>query len=299
MQLSVNWFQWAAPILSGIVAMWLILVFWPEEDPTAGEGPIGSNQGRQKRPGIFLKVFGGVIDVMAGFFAALPMPAYREKLRIKLVAAGSPGGLDADQYNAARVIAVVLAGVAGSFIDNETGLTPIITFSLCGLGIFYPDIWLSDLIQKRRRRIFRDLPDFLDILRLAVDAGLDLSSALKVAVEKGRRGPLMDEMEKVERDIALGRTRREAFRSFADRLGMSEINAFVLALIQADQLGASIGPILKVQAEVARTKRWQLAEVIVNKMPMKMLGPLIVFIFPASFIILFTPLLIQYLQAPS
>jgi tight adherence protein C len=78
---------------------------------------------------------------------------------------------------------------------------------------------------------------------------------------------------------------------------MTEINAFVLALIQADQLGASVGPILRVQADVSRTRRWQAAEVVVNKMPMKMLAPLIVFIFPASFIILFAPLLIQYMQS--
>ena len=78
---------------------------------------------------------------------------------------------------------------------------------------------------------------------------------------------------------------------------MSEINAFVIALMQADQLGSSVGPILKVQAEMARTRRWQLAEALVNKMPMKMLGPLVVFIFPASFIILFTPLIIQWMQS--
>ena len=90
--------------------------------------------------------------------------------------------------------------------------------------------------------------------------------------------------------------RQEALREFAERISMSEINAFVLALIQADQLGASIAPVLRAQSEMARKRRWQLAEELVNKLPMKMLGPLVVFIFPASFIILFTPLLIQYLQ---
>lgn len=145
--------------------------------------------------------------------------------------------------------------------------------------------------------MFRDLPDTLDMLRLAVDAGLDLNSALKVVVEKGRRGPLLDEFDRIERDITLGRTRKEAFRSFADRAQMTEISSFVLALIQADQLGASIGPVLKVQADVARARRWQLAEVIVNKMPIKLLGPLVTLIFPASFIILFTPLVIQYFQS--
>jgi len=130
-----------------------------------------------------------------------------------------------------------------------------------------------------------------------VDAGLDLSSALRVVCEQGKKGPLLDEFEDVEREISLGRTRKEALRNFADRVAMTEINSFVVALIQADQLGASIGPILKIQGEIARTRRWQLAETLVNKMPMKMLGPLVVFIFPASFINLFTPLVIQWMQS--
>ena len=188
--------------------------------------------------------------------------------------------------------------MAGLFLDDGLGSFPFVTVLFFGLGIFYPDIWLSGFIQKRRRRIFRDLPDMLDMLRLAIEAGLDFGSAMKVVVEKGRKGPLLEELEKVERDMSLGRTRAESFRGFADRLQMTEINAFVLALIQADQLGASIAPILKVQSEVGRQRRWQVAEVIVNKLPMKMLGPLITFIFPASFIILFTPLAIQYMQSP-
>ena len=137
----------------------------------------------------------------------------------------------------------------------------------------------------------------LDTLRLAIDAGLDLSSAMKVVVEKGLRSPLIEELEDVEREMSLGRTRREALKSFADRVGMTEITALVLALVQADQLGASIGPILQVQADMSRQRRWQLAETLVNKMPLKMMAPLVILIFPASFIILFTPIVIQWLQS--
>lgn len=257
----------------------------------------GSTRRRREPRHIFLKLFGGIIRMLGDFIAGLPLGERRQKLQKRLIQAGSPGELSADEFHAARIVAAVLGGLVGLFIDDSVGLTPICTFGLGTLGLVYPDIWLGGEIQKRRRRVFRDMPDFLDTLRLAVDAGLDLSSALKVCAERGRKGPLMDELEKIERDITLGRTRKEAFRSFADRLQMSEINAFVLALIQADQLGASVGPILRVQAEVARTRRWQAAEVVVNKMPMKMLGPLVLLIFPASFIILFTPLVIQYLQS--
>lgn len=262
------------------------------------DGGLESGDGRRRRTkSLLFRLFGGLIISFGRLMSLVPMGEFREKLRKKLIAAGNPGDLSVDEFNATRVLAIVFAIMSGLFIDSQIDTTPVITLGLGTLGVVYPDIWLSGVIQKRRRRIFRDLPDTLDSLRLAVDAGLDLSSAVKVVVEQGKQGPLLDELEKVEREMALGRTRREALRNFADRLGMTEINSFVLALIQADQLGASIGPILKVQSDMARTRRWQLAETLVNKMPMKMLGPLVVFIFPSSFIILFTPLLIQWMQA--
>jgi len=280
--------------LLGLSLAWFVLVcFSGEKD----DGPGSRYSRRQQSKPIFLVLFGGLINILGAIFSTLPIDRQRKKLQRLLMQAGSPGGLNADEFNAAKVVIVVLFVLVGMFFDSELDTTPLITFAFLGLGIFYPGMWLNGVMQKRRRRIFRDLPDTLDTLRLAVDAGLDLSSAMKVLVEQGRRGPLLEELEEVEREIQLGRTRQDAFRSFADRLQMSEINAFVLALIQADQLGASVSPVLKVQGEMARTRRWQLAEALVNKMPMKMLGPLVIFIFPASFIILFTPLLIQYIQS--
>ncbi len=268
-----------------------------EEDPTLVEAAGGVVQKRRARKGILLKLMMPLIVVLGQVMSALPLTKSREKYKVKLTQAGFPGGLSPDEFIATRIISVVVGGLCGAFIDNEIAMSPMLLIVLAFVGFIYPDLWLNGVIQKRRRSIFRDLPDTLDILRLAVDAGLDLSSAMKVVVEKGRRGPLLDELEKVEREISLGRTRKEAFKNFADRVAMTEVNSFVLALLQADQLGASVGPILKVQGDMARTRRWQLAEVLVNKMPMKMLGPLVVFIFPSSFIILFTPLLIQWMQA--
>jgi tight adherence protein C len=244
-----------------------------------------------------LRVFGRVVYLLGAILALHPFAEHRKSLEKKLTQAGRPGQLTADEFDATRIVGAIVLGICGSYIDFELVTSPAFTFLLGLLGLIYPDMWLSGAITKRRRGIFRNLPDTLDILRLAVDAGLDLGSAMAVVVERGRRGPLLDELENVEREMSLGRSRREALKSFADRLGMAEINSFVLALNQADQLGASIGPVLKTQSEMARTKRWQLAETLVNKMPMKMLGPLVLFIFPSSFVILFTPLVIQWLQA--
>lgn len=273
----------------------LLMYFFQEDESALDEGgPAVGARRKVVQKGIFLRLFGKIIAALGKVIATLPLGASRARLQKRLQQAGNPGGLTVDEFHASRIIGVILAVLAGWFIDDTLSVSPLFIIVFGFLGFIYPNLWLSGTIQKRRRRIFRDLPDTLDILRLSTDAGLDLNSAMKVVVERGREGPLMNELEIVEREISLGRTRREAFRNFSERLAMTEINAFVLALLQAEQLGASIGPVLKTQSEMARTRRWQLAEVLVNKLPMKMLGPLVVFIFPSSFIILFTPLLIQY-----
>lgn len=289
--------SWALSILMGLAAVSFTLLAINRKDAvTAIGGRLVEEKDRWEGKGIFLRYFGWLVELLGEFISLLPLGKRRERLGVKLLQAGSPGGLSVDEFYATSIIAIVFMGFAGWYIDLETEMSPTFLLTLTGLGLIYPKLWLNGFLFKRQRRIFRDLPDLLDILRLAIDAGLDFGSAMKVLVEKGRRGPLLDELERVERDMTLGRTRQQAFRNFSERLGIVEINAFVLALIQADQLGASIGPILKVQSEMARKRRWQMAETMVNKLPMKMLGPLVVFIFPASFIILFTPLLIQYMQ---
>jgi len=291
--------MWGGAFLVGLSLAFIAYVWmtFNQEMTEAAEmaGPSASVRTLESNS-IFIRLFGPLIILMSGVFASIPYR--RAALEKKLAQAGNPGGLNADEFQSTRIIATLGLTFAGLFLDSELMTTPIITLCFIGLGLFYPDLWLNGLLERRRRRIFRDLPDMLDTLRLAVDAGLDFGSAMAVVVEKGRRGPLLEELEKVERDMSLGMTRADSFRKFAERLAMPEINAFVLALIQADQLGASIGPVLKTQSDMARTKRWQIAEILVNKMPMKMLGPLVVFIFPASFIILFTPLLIQFMQSP-
>jgi tight adherence protein C len=173
----------------------------------------------------------------------------------------------------------------------------MLSLALGGVGYCYADIYLSGIRTRRTRQIFRDLPDLLDILRLAVSAGLDLTSALRVCVENVAQGPLLKEFEVVERDIALGATRTAALERMAARVGMNEFNSFVMAVKQADELGSSIGPILQIQSEMAREKRLQVAEELLAKLPTKLLGPLVICIFPASFIVLFTPLILDFLKS--
>ena len=296
MEISISVLPWVLSILFGLTVVGVALALNRKDQvaavvartPSTYTPPSGS---------ILLRLFGGTIRALGELFSLLPIENARRKTETRLLQAGTPGGFSADQYFGTRVIAAVVATLIGMYFDFEFGFSLAFTILFFILGSVYPDIWLSGVVEKRQRRIFRDLPDALDTLRLAVDAGLDLGSALHVVVAQGRQGPLVSELKLVDREMAVGVTRRDALSNMATRIGMTDINAFVIALNQADQLGASIGPLLKVQAETARTRRWQLAETLVNKMPMKMLGPLVLLVFPSSFIILFTPLIIQYMQA--
>ena len=289
--------SWLLAMFVGVVVMWLAMIFQENSEIVAAGGDEIRARRRSKKLSIFILIFGGVIRSLGQIVSILPFDKAREKVSKQLITAGRPGGLNVDEYLATQVIGLVIGYLAGSFVDTELKVFPIFSIMVGVVGFLYPRIWLHDTAEKRKRRIFRDLPDTLDTLRLAVEAGLDLSSAMSVVVEKGGKSPLIDELEEVERETSLGRTRKEAIKNFADRLGMSEINALALALIQADQLGASIGPILKIQSEMSRTRRWQLAETIVNKMPLKMMAPLVILIFPSSFIVLFTPIILQWMQS--
>lgn len=159
----------------------------------------------------------------------------------------------------------------------------------------YPRMWLKGALGTRHKAIQRGLPYVLDLLTLCVEAGLDFMSALAKIVERRKMDPLGEELMRVFHGIKLGRTRRQALREMRDRVNLPDLTVVVNALTQADELGVSLGAILRIQADQLRTKRFQRAETLANQAPTKMLLPL-VFIFIAAFIILLGPVLLQVFQ---
>ena len=158
------------------------------------------------------------------------------------------------------------------------------------IGGAYPLIWLRDKINQRHHKIVRALPYNLDLLTLSVEAGLDFAAAIGKVVEKGRKGPMADEFAITLRELKLGKTREEALRNLAARVDLMTLSTFVNALIQADKMGTPLGKILRILSTQMRTERSQRAEKLANEAPVKMLFPLIVFIFPTVFIIIFAPI---------
>jgi tight adherence protein C len=165
------------------------------------------------------------------------------------------------------------------------------------LGCALPLLSVRDLKLRRERAIVRSLPVYLDFLTMATQAGLNMTGAIHQAVDKGPESPLKIELKKFLRDLRAGMAKEDSFRDMDRRLEIAEISAFVTAVIQAERTGAAIGETLKIQADQRRTERFLRAEKLAMQAPVKMIFPLVAFIFPTTFIVIFYPIGIKLMEA--
>ena len=158
------------------------------------------------------------------------------------------------------------------------------------LGFALPYLNAREKRKKRRVEILRQLPVFLDYLAMSIQAGANFTGAIRHSVEKGPEGPMKAELNKVMRDIRAGMGRFDALRLMAERVDVDAVQTFVNAVVQAERTGASIGDVLKGQADQRRTERFQLAEKLAMQAPVKLILPLVAFIFPTTFLIIGFPI---------
>ncbi len=229
-------------------------------------------------------------------FSKLTPGAYIERTRKRLQGAGNPEGLTPQEFLAFKLVISVALILMGIIINNwnNTHLLKMMFWIiiLAILGWKFPDLYLYHCLKERKKEIQSRLPDILDLLTVSVEAGLGFDAAISKVVEKSK-GILAKEFSRVLQEIQMGKPRREALRSLSNRTQVEDVSAFVGAVIQADQLGVSIGNVLRLQSEAIRQKRKQRAEETAMKAPVKMLIPLVVFIFPTLFIVLLGPAMIQ------
>jgi tight adherence protein C len=212
-----------------------------------------------------------------------------EGVNAKLMAAGmretSPAGFLAAQA-ALGAGGVVLGLVIMSSAPSSTGFLAVIVFAAG--GFIAPSFFVSTRARRRQNQVSADLPDALDLLAVSVEAGMGFDGAVSKLTEH-MEGPLIDEFELALGEMRIGESRSDALKKMADRVDVQEMAAFVRSIVQADQLGISLGRILRVQASDARLKRQSAAEERAMKAPIKMLFPLVMFIFPAMFIVILGP----------
>ncbi len=217
-------------------------------------------------------------------------PRYEDKMRRNLVKAGEPQGYKPEDMLALQEIGFVVGVMFGLIVANFFQLNLLWCLVAAGIGLFYPLIWINDQVTRRHLLISRALPFNLDLLTLSVEAGLDFTGALAKVVEKGKVGPLRDELQLVLKQLKMGKTREEALKSMIARVDLPALTQFVTALIQADKMGTSLGKVLRIQSTQLRIERTQRAEKLANEAPVKMLFPLIACIFPTVFMVLFGPI---------
>lgn len=244
--------------------------------------------------------------------AWLNKPAFareREQIARRLTASGYEGLLDAPAYMALRLlvplvggpvliglVALLLQAIPGG--PGEILRQRQITFYVILMLLLYlqPSSWLRGVTKTRQRAFERALPFVLDLLTLSVEAGLDFMSGLKRILDHRAMDPLGEELLRTLREVQVGKTRREALRMLGQRAQNPDISAVVSALVQADELGVSLGSILRIQADQMRVRRFQRAEKLAQEAPVKLLFPLVAFIFPAVFIVLLGPIMLELIK---
>jgi len=222
-------------------------------------------------------------------------PAYEAKTRKDLIKAGDPQGYKPEDIMALQEVGFVVGLLMGLILANGVGLNLAWAFAVALFGMYYPKMWVSDQVKKRHLQISRALPYNLDLLTLSVEAGLDFTAALAKVVEKGKSGPLKDELALVLKQLKMGKTREECLKAMIARVDLPPLTTFVTALIQADKMGTSLGKVLRIQSTQMRIDRTQRAEKLAGEAPVKMLFPLIACIFPTVFMVLFGPIVFAFM----
>lgn len=225
-----------------------------------------------------------------------------ERLRLSLQQAGNPGNLTPMQFSGIRMgLALGLLAIFG-VVTFSQGMEPAVAMMYtaigAGLGYLLPGIWLGQQIKKRKKAIVRALPDALDLLCICVEAGLSFDQAMQRLTDKWDDA-LAREFKKVLSDTRLGRARRDALKDMVARCGVDDVQTFIGAVIQAEQLGVSIGRILRIQSDQMRVRRRQRAEEEAQKAPIKMLFPMVFLIFPSLFVVILGPAVPRLMRASS
>ena len=253
-------------------------------------------------------LYRALLPFVGNFDALVSRPVFARQVAAAdamLVSAGFEGLLTGREFVAlkflvpivmAPVAALLLFGLLPYALGMKSGGFALPYALLLAFCFVQPVVWLRGALKRRHLSIQKSLPFVLDILTLSVEAGMDFISALQRNCKLRRLDPLNEELLRMTKEIQVGSSRKEALRNMADRVRQPDIKSVAFALIQADELGVSIGAILRIQSEQLRSRRFDRAEKLAAEAPVKMLGPLMLCIFPAVFIILLGPILSQAMK---
>ncbi len=265
------------------------------EVATTSPSEIELDDGIVHRPGAVYRVLEPLMAASARVMGKVSPTGRVELIRNRIVYAGFEGKVSSERifsYKAAAAIVGFLFGWAAPFGSFPPALWGLF---IAVLASFVPDLWLDSRARERQAKVALDLPEALDLLSITVEAGLGLEQAMEIVTDN-LDGPLGAEFTRVLREIELGVSRRDALVNLRDRTDVPELSGFVIALIQSDQMGSAVADVLRVQAAQVRLKRRQRAREKAAQAPVKILFPVILFIFPSIFVVTVGPGVIEILE---
>lgn len=276
----------------------------------AAESPRSEDE-ELSRP-FFERVIQPLLEKVYTKILRLTPSSMRDKVRRRITQAGKP--IDTARFLGIQVVLVLVLGLVGAALaaagggsasgagggqvssGSAGGRALLLGVGMAFLGGFLPEFWLSTRITRRKKLIEKALPDVLDLLSVSVEAGLGFDGAIAKVSEKFG-DPIAGEFKIYLKEVKVGKSRADALRALGDRTGIPDMQTFIAAIVQADQLGVSISNVLRIQSDQMREKRRQRSEEKAMKMPIKMLFPLMFFIFPTIFIVILGPAVIQLSKA--
>lgn len=229
-------------------------------------------------------------------------PNYRERVQQKILTAGLSSEINVDEFLGMQILWGLLFPLLLALFNFtlEMGYSPIFIMILGGFGVYFPHLHVNSEKNKRYVSIIADLPFFIDLLSLSTKAaGMDFITAIQRVVDKAENSILAEELAVVLHDIKIGSSRAEALRAMADRLDIPEITSFVVVIIDAESSGQSVGDVLQQQSIQMRLERLTRAEKQGARASQLILLPLMMFILPAVFIMVFGPIILQFLSGGS
>jgi len=219
-----------------------------------------------------------------------------EKNSTLLMRSGVDYVMSPEQFFGLQCASAALFGVLCTWaLSMSIGFDILFVLVAFVIGFFLPSLTLRDKRKTREKDILRMLPVYLDFFTMTVQAGMNLSGAITQAVEKGPKGILNWELQRVIRDMKAGMSRLEALRAMAERLDIKELTTFVSSVAQSEKTGSSIGDTLRIQADQRRIERFQRAEKLAMEAPVKLIFPLVAFIFPMTFLIIGFPIAMKFM----
>jgi tight adherence protein C len=209
---------------------------------------------------------------------------FRDKIEKKLITGGVIHLIEPGQFVALKIVtALITIGLYMLVAGMLDSFNVLLLAIAAAVGFMMPELWLNDIRTAYVRKVCKELPTLLDFLTLGLESGQNLGGAIRLTISKAPRGVLRAELARVMRDISAGVSRSEALLRMQARVDVKEVTVMVAAMIQAEKVGASLGPVLREQAMQRRTERFLLAEKKAFEAPVKMIAPLVIFIFPSTF----------------